>query len=93
MPESPCRPAALIAVPLAYYVVTQLGTGRSPGKRLVGIRVVDVDGRPPGTGALVKRSIPLLVEYFCIFVWVSMMASEYRQRFGDRWGHTYVVAD
>ena len=78
---------------VAYYVLTQRGTGRSPGKRLVGIRVVDAEGRPPSTGALVKRSIPLLVEYFYILAWVSMMASEYRQRFGDRWGATYVVAD
>jgi uncharacterized RDD family membrane protein YckC len=77
----------------AYYVLTQRGTGRSPGKRLVGLRVVDAEGRPPSTGALVKRSIPLLVEYFYILSWLSMMSSAYRQRFGDRWGKTYVVAD
>jgi uncharacterized RDD family membrane protein YckC len=77
----------------AYYVLTQRRTGRSPGKRIVGIRVVDAEGRPPSTGALVKRSIPLLVEYFYILSWLSMMSSTYRQRFGDRWGKTYVVAD
>jgi uncharacterized RDD family membrane protein YckC len=78
---------------VAYYVLTQRGSGRSPGKRLVGIRVVDAEGRPPGTGALVKRTIPLLVEYFYIFAWASMMTSTHRQRFGDRWGETYVIAD
>jgi uncharacterized RDD family membrane protein YckC len=77
----------------AYYVLTQRRTGRSPGKRLVGIRVVDAEGRAPSTGALVKRSIPLLVEYLYILSWLSMMSSTYRQRFGDRWGKTYVVAD
>ena len=76
---------------VAYYVLTQRGTGRSPGKRLVGIRVVDAEGRPPSTGALVKRSIPLLVEYFYVLAWISMMTSDYRQRFGDRWAKTYVV--
>jgi uncharacterized RDD family membrane protein YckC len=78
---------------VAYFVLTQRRSGRSPGKRLVGIRVVDADGRPPSTGALVKRTIPLLVEYFYIVAWIGMMSSDYRQRLGDRWGKTYVVAD
>ena len=77
--------------PVVYFVVAQRGTGRSPGKRLAGIRVVDAAGHPPDTAALVKRSIPLIVEYFYVIAWVSMMASSYRQRFGDRWGRTYVV--
>ena len=78
---------------VVYFVLTQRGSGRSPGKRLVGIRVVDAEGRPPGTGALVKRTVPLLIEYFYIIAWIGMMTSDYRQRFGDRWGKTYVVAD
>lgn len=76
---------------VAYYVLVHRGTGRSPGKRLVGIRVVDAHNRPPTTGALIKRTIPLLIEYFYVFAWLSMMSSDYRQRFGDRWGETYVV--
>jgi uncharacterized RDD family membrane protein YckC len=55
--------------------------------------VVDAEGRTPTTGALVKRSVPLLIEYFYVFAWISMMASDHRQRFGDGWGETYVVAD
>lgn len=76
---------------VAFYVLAHGRSGRSPGKRLVGIRVVDAHGHPPDTGALVKRSIPLLLEYFYVIAWISMMASDYRQRFGDRWGKTYVV--
>jgi hypothetical protein len=41
----------------------------------------------------VKRTVPLLIEYACLIAWVGMMASPYRQRFGDRWAKTYVVAD
>jgi len=78
---------------VAYFVLFQRGSGKSPGKRLVGIRVVDAAGAVPSTGALVKRSIPLIVEYFYILAWISMMASSYRQRFGDRWANTYVVGD
>lgn len=76
---------------VAFYVLAHGRSGRSPGKRLVGLRVVDAHGRPPDTGALVKRSIPLLLEYFYILAWLSMMTSDYRQRFGDRWAKTYVV--
>ena len=76
---------------VAYFVLFQRGSGQSPGKRLVGIRVVDAGGATPSTGALVKRSIPLIIEYVYILAWLSMMASPYRQRFGDRWGKTYVV--
>jgi uncharacterized RDD family membrane protein YckC len=78
-------------VHLAYFVLAARGTGQTPGKRAASIRVVDQAGQVPGTGALVKRSLPLLVEYFYIIAWISMMASPRRQRFGDRWAHTYVV--
>jgi uncharacterized RDD family membrane protein YckC len=77
---------------LAYFVLLQRRSGRTPGKRLVGIRVVDAAGNIPTTGALVRRSIPLLVEYFYVLALLAMMTSDYRQRLGDRWGHTYVIA-
>jgi len=36
--------------PVAYFVVGQRRHGRSPGKRLVRIRVVDAKGAPPTSG-------------------------------------------
>lgn len=60
---------------VAYYVLTQRRHGRTPGKRLAGIRVVDRNGNVPTTGALVKRTIPLIVEYFYVIAWIGMMAS------------------
>ena len=77
---------------VAYYVLTQRRHGRTPGKRLAGIRVVDRHGEVPTTGALVKRTIPLIVEYFYVIAWIGMMASPFRQRLGDRWADTYVIA-
>lgn len=76
---------------VAYFVLTARGDGQTPGKKAASIRVVDADGQAPGTGALVKRTLPLLVEYFYIFAWLSMMLSPTRQRVGDRWAHTFVV--
>jgi uncharacterized RDD family membrane protein YckC len=78
---------------IAYFVLLQRRRGTTPGKRLVRIRVVDADGNTPTSGALLKRSIPLLIEYFYAIALVAMLTSPYRQRWGDRWGHTYVVSD
>jgi uncharacterized RDD family membrane protein YckC len=83
----------LTVLHVAYFVVLQRRNGRTPGKALVGIRVVDASGQVPTTGALVRRTIPLVVEYVYVIALVGMLTSGYRQRFGDRWGRTYVVAD
>ena len=77
---------------VAYYVLTQRRHGRTPGKRLAGIRVVDRHGNVPTTGALVKRTVPLIVEYLYVIAWIGMMTSPFRQRLGDRWADTYVIA-
>jgi uncharacterized RDD family membrane protein YckC len=78
---------------VAYFVILQRRSGRTPGKRLARIRVVDAAGSTPSTGALVKRTVPLLIEYFYVIAFIAMIASERRQRFGDRWADTYVVHD
>jgi uncharacterized RDD family membrane protein YckC len=83
----------LTVLNVAYYVVLERPNGRTPGKRLVGLRVVDAAGQVPTTSALVKRTIPLLIEYVYVIALIGMLTSEYRQRFGDRWGKTYVIED
>ena len=101
LPEGGASDALFVAVlvlaftvgQVAYYVLTQRRHGRTPGKRLAGIRVVDRRGNVPTTGALVKRTIPLLIEYVYVIAWIGMMTSPFRQRLGDRWADTYVIAD
>jgi uncharacterized RDD family membrane protein YckC len=83
----------LTAGQVAYFVLLQRRHGRTPGKALAGIRVVDAAGNTPSTGALVRRTLPLLIEYFYVIALIGMLTSPYRQRFGDRWGETYVVRD
>ena len=75
-----------------FLVLIHGSSGRSPGKRAAGIRVVDAQGNAPTRAQMWKRSIPSIIEYFYVIAFVSMMASPYRQRFGDRWADTYVVA-
>ena len=78
---------------IAYFVFFERRDGKTPGKQMAGIKVVDTSGAVPSTGALVKRTLPLYIEYLYVIALVSMLLSPYRQRFGDRWGKTYVVAD
>lgn len=77
--------------PIPYYVLSQRRTGQSPGKRLMGIKVVGADGATPSSGALLRRTVPLLFEYLYLISLVAILASPYRQRLGDRWGGTYVI--
>jgi len=83
----------LLSIPgvVAFYVLTQRKSGRSPGKKMMVIKVVDKEGAVPDTGALVRRSLPLVIEWIYVVAWFSMMTSETRQRLGDRWAHTYVI--
>jgi uncharacterized RDD family membrane protein YckC len=76
-----------------FLVLIHGSDGRSPGKRAFGLRVVDDHGDPPTRGAMWKRSIPAIIEYFYVIAWLGMMSSDYRQRIGDRWADTYVVAE
>lgn len=83
--------AASIVFALAYYVVLERRDGTTPGKRAVDLIVVDAAGQVPGTGALVRRTLPLLLEWLYVFALIGMLSSRYRQRLGDRWGRTYVI--
>jgi uncharacterized RDD family membrane protein YckC len=70
-----------------------LGGGRTPGKRLAGIRVVRADGGPPGLGeSLVRnalRVVELPVAYAPAILAVALGAR--RQRLGDLVAGTLVV--
>jgi uncharacterized RDD family membrane protein YckC len=76
-----------------FLVLLHRGDGRSPGKKAAGIRVVDAQGQVPSNAALWKRFTPVIIEYLYVIAWAGMMASPYRQRFGDRWADTYVIRD
>jgi uncharacterized RDD family membrane protein YckC len=84
---------AAVLVTLVYFVALQARDGRTLGKRMCGLRVVGADGRTPDVAALVKRTVPLFVEWTGLFAWLGILSSRYRQRWGDRWAHTYVVDD
>jgi uncharacterized RDD family membrane protein YckC len=64
--------------------------GRSPGRLLFGVQVVNVDSREPiSIGPSIKRNLCLMIPYIgFIGVVLTMMKG---QRWGDRWAKTMVI--
>ena len=67
--------------------------GETVGKRLVGIRVVSMDGGPVGLGAALTRNLLAAVDgaFFYLVGLAAMSTSSDRQRIGDRVAGTVVV--
>lgn len=65
---------------LVYFVGLQARKGRTVGKRLCGLRVVDADGHTPDVAALVKRTVLLFFEWLGLVAWIGILGSRYRQR-------------
>lgn len=87
-------PAMLaFALWIAYYVVTEATLGASPGKRLIGLRVVRSDGSPIGWPAAVVRNVLRIVDglVFYILGAILIVRSSKGQRLGDRVADTVVV--
>ena len=86
---------ALLVAILYHVLFHALRAGQTPGKMLVGIRVMSVDGYPPGVIALVVRALVWLVD---VLFWVPaplgilvILGTEKHQRLGDLAAGTLVV--
>lgn len=82
--------------PLAYFPVLEGLYGATPGKRLVGLRVVDADGNPPGLWKATIRTVLRLIEVNPFMVGgivaaICVLCSRTRQRLGDLAAGTYVL--
>jgi uncharacterized RDD family membrane protein YckC len=81
----------------AYYIVFELvWGGQSPGKRLVGLRVIRIDGAPAAPGQIVICNIMRLVDLFPGFYvtgLVTMFLNSQSRRLGDFAAGTLVVRE
>lgn len=84
----------LLGIFFAYYVICEAIFGRTIGKRLVGLRVVDGEGQHIGLGASFVRNLLRLVDgLFFYFIAAAVWSSPRRQRLGDRVANTFVIRD
>jgi uncharacterized RDD family membrane protein YckC len=85
-----------VALVCAYFAVTEARYGRSLGKRLCGLRVLQLDGEPCTTTGAVIRNGFRVVDGFpgCYLVaLVSLAGSRRGQRIGDQAAGTSVYVD
>jgi uncharacterized RDD family membrane protein YckC len=81
-----------------YFPLLEGLNGRTVGKALLGIRVVDETCRPPGFLKALTRSLLRLIEvnplvFFGVPALICCAATKYHQRIGDVLAHTYVVRE
>lgn len=85
--------SAFVSLAVLFVFICKDGlNGRSPGKALFGVRVVDVHTREPiGFGRSFKRNLILVIPYLGpILVVLTMMKGN---RLGDGWANTAVIWD
>jgi uncharacterized RDD family membrane protein YckC len=85
-----------IIIPIGIQWVMQGLTGKTPGKAVVGIKVVNPEGQPPGIGRAAVRSILAIVDAFPYLIpyltgFITALSSKRNQRVGDMVAKTFVV--
>jgi uncharacterized RDD family membrane protein YckC len=67
-------PAA--AIYFLYHIVLEIAMhGRTPGKRMAGVRIITRDGNSPGMGALLTRNVFRLVDSLPVFYGIGLVAT------------------
>ena len=83
----------LLVGPLSYYWLFTGLKGQTPGKMLVGIKVVNVQGNRPGLASAALREIPgklvSAIVFFLGFLWIAW--DRQKQGWHDKIAITYVV--
>lgn len=77
---------------IAYFTYFHGATGRTPGKTLLGVQVVSVEGRPISFGTAFLRSVGYMVSsfFFCLgFIWIGF--DKKKQGWHDKIAGTVVI--
>ncbi len=84
------------ALALLYYFLSEAISGRTLGKRLLGVRVAAAGGGRAGAGQIAVRTVFRLIDgigFYLIGLIVVLATGKRRQRLGDLAARTTVVAD
>jgi uncharacterized RDD family membrane protein YckC len=79
-----------------YFFVLEAKFGQTPGKWLLRIKVITLDGNPPGiVKSLIRNTVKILEANPLLFggllAGIISWMSSYKQRLGDKLARTYVV--
>ncbi len=77
---------------VGYFIFFWMLVGQTPGKMLLGVRVVSVNGRPLSFTQALKRLIGYyisMIPFFFGFFWI--LVSDSRQGWHDKIARTYVI--
>ncbi len=91
-------PATLwVGLIIGYYIGFEGTSGQTPGKRVMGVKVVRADGAPMDVGPAAIRTVLRIVDvapflYLVGFICVMATGPERRERVGDIAAKTRVVA-
>ena len=89
-------PAAVLAMMVYDIGFEVLGGGRTPGKRMAGLRVVRSSGRPvDGTASTIRNAMRLIDGLPLLYVptIIGIISTKHNQRPGDLAGDTVVIRD
>jgi uncharacterized RDD family membrane protein YckC len=86
----------VLAIPIVFWIYCAgfwSLVGRTPGMMLLGVRVVTVNGEPPGIGRSSIRALGYWISAILMlgFAWIAV--DERRQGFHDKLARTFVVYD
>lgn len=83
-----------VAIALLYHFVAELQTGQTIGKRIMGLKVITVNGQPLGMRPVLLRTLGRIVDvlpFFYLVGWIAMRGPHKPpQRLGDRLAGTTV---
>jgi uncharacterized RDD family membrane protein YckC len=81
---------------LYHYVLELITRGRTPGKRMAGVRIINRDGSAPGVGALLTRNVFRLIDSLPLFYGIGLIAvmtTHEHRRIGDMAAGTLLAYD
>jgi uncharacterized RDD family membrane protein YckC len=84
----------LLLVGYAYYIAFEALTAATPGKMVMGLKVVKANGEPYSFGAVLGRNLLRIVDglFFYVVAIIVIAVTKKRQRLGDLAAGTLVVA-
>lgn len=85
--------APTVAIYFLYHLILEVATGRTPGKRIAGVRIVTLDGQMPGIGALAIRNVLRILDSLLFYAvgLISVLVTHQSVRIGDIAAGTLLV--